>query len=936
MSRFKDFLKPFYGVMKYEERYQRFTFITGVSKFSKVSIFSDLNNLKDYTLNAVVATLFGYTHEEVRGNFPQSIAALGEKLGKSPEDTFGEIVKWYDGYRFEENAEPVINPVSLGMTFDSMKLSNWWSKTAIPTFLIDFFRKRPIDVSNLTVDDNDLDAYEPERIKPVTLLFMPGFDMAFDGVAAYKSVNVPTLMVADAVTISGDGNYVFGGAGSIDANTLTVNLSGNTMATLNGGGISAPDIVIAGGTLKLTTNLVAGALGPGPDGRITVADGGRLAFEYLYTNTANAAYSSLVYDKDIHIAGHGPDGEGALYHANSLANNMWFSTLGRVTLDADASIGGNARIDFRAGWSGRTYKGRPQIYGPGKTLTVKVRLANRSAQMGLDLNNTDVEVGKVVVDEGASLGAEGTVNWNIPGGVDLLDGARLDCYNTTVVGTGTIRIKAGCTAEIRGLNSNSFLFVPVIVEEGTTLLLSGGSTVCFEGGLDNRGAIRQTAGGLYFRDDGTVNGLEITNLTYEAGTLYIGQAVQGGIPKFGKFEVAGESTGTIYLRTAEDTVIDGTKFVVKAPKAQIRFLSRTNPSDSIENIPRITVKNAAGWEIGRLRFGDKTYCGSVVFDGGTVTAGYMQTSEDTDHLAGRIELVNGASLSITNSGTAVSLASTTSRSEMREHQVIVGPGCTLSTPNGAFINGYSAPYAHFEMDEGSTVNLKGVWGRRRYNGIPASAGVKHDSVFRMNGGTLNIGAWGFLAGYPAYAGSSQTSEPLNVHYNESGPVFRLNNGTLGAFEDTVDSNSYRAPGVNIAFGERGDLAGKVSITPNGHVLNLRTGLKGYSDVTVKGSGTFQSSRYSMGIPRGRWKVEAGVDAQLHGAAGFAGGLELAPGATASVCAASTNLVEAYVGSQLRLPRRVPRDGGERGHVVLLRKVRRQHEDGDRRGEPDER
>ena len=88
-------------------------------------------------------------------------------------------------------------------------------------------------------------------------------------------------------------------------------------------------------------------LSPGPDGRITVADGGRLAFEYLYTNTANAAYSSLVYDKDIHIAGHGPDGEGALYHANSLANNVWFSTLGRVTLDADASIGGNARIDFR-------------------------------------------------------------------------------------------------------------------------------------------------------------------------------------------------------------------------------------------------------------------------------------------------------------------------------------------------------------------------------------------------------------------------------------------------------------------------------------------------------------------------------------------------------------------------------------------------------------
>ena len=725
--------------------------------------------------------------------------------------------------------------------------------------------------------------------------FMPGFDMAFDGVAAYKSVNVPALMAADAVTISGDGNYVFDGAGSIAANTLTVDLAPGAVATLKGGGISAPDIVIAGGTLKLTTNLVASALGAGADGRITVADGGRLALEYLYTNTANAAYSSLVYDKDIHIAGDGPDGEGAIYHANDLANSIWFSTLGRVTLDADASIGGNARTDFRAGWGGRTYKGRPRIDGHGKTLTVKLRLANRSANQGLNLNNTDVAVGKVVVDEGATLGVEGTVNWDIPDGVDLLDGARLDCWTATVVGTGTIRIKAGCTAEFRGLSSNSFLFVPVIVEEGATLVISGGNTVCFEGGLDNRGAIRQDGGNIYLLDDGTVNGLEVTNLTYAAGNIYIGQYVQGGIPKLGRFEVTGESTGIIYLRTAEDTVIDGSTFIVKAPKAQVRFLCRADRSVPTEAVPRITVRNAANWKVGQFKFGDKTTCGSVVFDGGTVTVGYMQTSESTDHLVGRIELVNGASLSVTNAGNAFNLASTTSRSEMREHQVIVGPGCTFSTPNGSFVNGYSAPYAYFEMNEGSTVNLKGVWGRRRYNGIPAP--VKHDSVFRMNGGTLNVGAYGFLAGYPAHAGSSQSSEGLNTHYNESGPVFRLNNGTLGAFEDTVDNTSYRAPGVNIAFGERADLAGKVSITPNGHVLNLRTGLKGWSDVTVKGGGAFQSSRYFMGIPRGHWKVEAGVDAELHGAAGFAGGLELAPGATARVCAATTNLVEAYAGSQ---------------------------------------
>jgi hypothetical protein len=175
VTAFKNFLKPFYGVMKYEERYQRFTFITGVSKFSKVSIFSDLNNLKDYTLEAVAGTLFGYTHEEVRRNFPGCLAALGEKLGKTPDGAFAEIVKCYDGYKFHQNAEPVVNPVSLGMTFDTLELGNWWSLTAVPTFLMDFFKARPMDVSDLSVTDVDLAAYEPEKIKPVTLLFQTGY-----------------------------------------------------------------------------------------------------------------------------------------------------------------------------------------------------------------------------------------------------------------------------------------------------------------------------------------------------------------------------------------------------------------------------------------------------------------------------------------------------------------------------------------------------------------------------------------------------------------------------------------------------------------------------------------------------------------------------------------------------------------------------------------
>ena len=175
VTAFKDFLKPFYGVIKYEEGKQRFAFVTGVSKFSKVSIFSDLNNLKDYTLHPLAGTLFGFTHAEVRKYYPGYLRELGAKFGKDADWAFDEIVKMYDGYKFHQDSEPVINPVSLGMTLDAMEFQSWWSKTAIPTFLLDFFKTRPLDVSSLEVSESDMNAFEPEKIKPVVLLYQTGY-----------------------------------------------------------------------------------------------------------------------------------------------------------------------------------------------------------------------------------------------------------------------------------------------------------------------------------------------------------------------------------------------------------------------------------------------------------------------------------------------------------------------------------------------------------------------------------------------------------------------------------------------------------------------------------------------------------------------------------------------------------------------------------------
>ena len=173
--KFRDYLKPLYGVLKYEEPSQRFTFITGVSKFSKVSIFSDLNNLNDWTMHPGMATLFGYTHEEVLKYFPGRIHALAEANGFDDQGAFGEIVRWYDGYRFHPAAEPVINPVSLGQCFQNREFNDYWSKTAVPTFLIDILKKHPLDFSSVDVTDNRLEAYEPENPDITTLLYQTGY-----------------------------------------------------------------------------------------------------------------------------------------------------------------------------------------------------------------------------------------------------------------------------------------------------------------------------------------------------------------------------------------------------------------------------------------------------------------------------------------------------------------------------------------------------------------------------------------------------------------------------------------------------------------------------------------------------------------------------------------------------------------------------------------
>ena len=205
VTKFKTALKEFYSVIKTQESCQRFTFMTGVSKFSKVSIFSDLNNLTDITMDARYATLLGYTREELKVNFPEMIAALAEANGLTPEGAFAKLEEMYDGFKFEENAERVFNPVSVGKCLSQKKFDYYWFETGTPTFLVDLLKRDPLEGGEATVTTADLaSAYEPEQVSMLPLMVQTGYltikSAMTRGGSVVCTLGYPNAEVAEAMS----------------------------------------------------------------------------------------------------------------------------------------------------------------------------------------------------------------------------------------------------------------------------------------------------------------------------------------------------------------------------------------------------------------------------------------------------------------------------------------------------------------------------------------------------------------------------------------------------------------------------------------------------------------------------------------------------------------------------------------------------------------
>jgi AcrR family transcriptional regulator len=175
----RETLESFYSVVKATEPYQRFVLLTGVSKFSKVSVFSKLNNLTDLSMDARFATMLGYTQDELERCFADRIEQVCQAQSLAREHLLDKIRRWYNGYKFHDKANTVYNPVSVGKFFDSGgEFRNYWFETGTPSFLLKLAKQQQFDFEgelSRPVAELAFASYEVDKLKPLALLVQTGY-----------------------------------------------------------------------------------------------------------------------------------------------------------------------------------------------------------------------------------------------------------------------------------------------------------------------------------------------------------------------------------------------------------------------------------------------------------------------------------------------------------------------------------------------------------------------------------------------------------------------------------------------------------------------------------------------------------------------------------------------------------------------------------------
>ncbi len=175
---YRNILKAFYSVLKTQDRYIRFALLTGVTKFGKVSVFSDLNNLDDISMDSRYIDICGITEAEIHKYFEEPLHSLAESEGIGYEGVCDKLRLMYDGYHFRNGCVGIYNPFSLLNTLNKQEFGDYWFETGTPSFLVHLLKEADYDLNNLQkeqVSADVLNSIDSMSRNPIPVIYQSGY-----------------------------------------------------------------------------------------------------------------------------------------------------------------------------------------------------------------------------------------------------------------------------------------------------------------------------------------------------------------------------------------------------------------------------------------------------------------------------------------------------------------------------------------------------------------------------------------------------------------------------------------------------------------------------------------------------------------------------------------------------------------------------------------
>ena len=177
-TKYRNALKAFYGVLKSMDGFIKFALLTGVTKFGKVSVFSDLNNLKDISMDHRYIEICGITEKEIHENLEPELHDLADAQEMTYEEVCQELKERYDGYHFDYNTVGMYNPFSLLNTFDSMRFGSYWFETGTPSYLVELLKRDHYDLYRMAHEKTNVDvlnSIDSTSNNPIPVIYQSGY-----------------------------------------------------------------------------------------------------------------------------------------------------------------------------------------------------------------------------------------------------------------------------------------------------------------------------------------------------------------------------------------------------------------------------------------------------------------------------------------------------------------------------------------------------------------------------------------------------------------------------------------------------------------------------------------------------------------------------------------------------------------------------------------